>query len=124
MKTEINIYIVLVILFIHWIADFVFQTDYQAKNKSKSISALIDHTLTYTACWIIPIGIVGAATHHPPILFFLLITFICHTITDFYTSKLNASLWEEGKVHWFFVSVGFDQFLHFVQLLITYQLLS
>jgi len=32
----ISINIIIVILFIHWIADFVLQTDKQAKNKSKS----------------------------------------------------------------------------------------
>lgn len=28
------------------------------------------------------------------------------------------------KTHYFFVSIGFDQILHYVQLLLTYQLLK
>lgn len=32
----INIWIVLYILFIHWVGDFVFQNDTMALNKSKS----------------------------------------------------------------------------------------
>jgi len=54
---------------------------------------------------------------------FVLITFVAHTITDYFTSRLNAKLWAKGDVHNFFVSVGFDQVLHYVQLFVTYQLL-
>lgn len=56
--------------------------------------------------------------------YFWLITFIAHTITDYFTSRLNSKLWSEGKVHNFFVSVGFDQVLHYVQLFTTYYLLK
>jgi hypothetical protein len=52
------------------------------------------------------------------------ITFVAHTATDYVTSRINARLWEEKKVHWFFVSIGFDQFLHYTQLLLTYHLLN
>ena len=57
-------------------------------------------------------------------LFFVGITFVCHTITDYFTSRLNSKLWAKGDVHNFFVSVGFDQVLHYVQLFLTYQLLK
>jgi hypothetical protein len=51
------------------------------------------------------------------------ITFIFHTITDYFTSRLNSKLWKKGDVHNFFVSIGFDQVLHYVQLFLTYKLL-
>ena len=35
-----------------------------------------------------------------------------HIIVDYFTSRLNKKLWVEKKVHWFFVSLGFDQFIH------------
>jgi hypothetical protein len=56
--------------------------------------------------------------------YFWLITFVCHTITDYFTSRLNSRLWAKGDVHNFFVSIGFDQVLHYVQLFTTYYLLK
>ena len=121
----INIYIVLGILFIHWVADFLFQTDKMATGKSKNWTDLLNHTATYSLIWFIPIFIMIYFFHHSPYLWiFPYITFICHTITDYFTSRLNSKLWKEQKVHWFFVSVGFDQFLHYTQLLFTYYVLT
>jgi hypothetical protein len=76
--------------------------------------------------WIIPIFIYFLLfiPHTPVMLLFIPITFICHTATDYYTSRANMILWEKKNVHGFFVSVGFDQFLHYVQLLLTFYLLS
>lgn len=123
----IDLKIVLAIILIHWLADFVLQTDKQAKGKSKNWTDLLSHTGIYSLIWLIPsliiffnqseIGIIKA-------LSFILITFVCHTITDYFTSRLNSKLWSEGKVHNFFVSVGFDQVLHYVQLLLTYYILT
>ena len=142
MNTGINIYIVIAILFIHWVADFVFQTDKQAQGKSKNWGDLLSHTLVYSLVWYLVIFIIALKSYadyffgnnfnsNPiedlgwslSILLFPIITFVCHTITDYFTSRLNAKLWADKKVHNFFVSVGFDQFLHFAQLLLTYQLL-
>jgi len=35
------------ILFIHWVADFLCQTDKMAINKSKDWCALVDHSMVY-----------------------------------------------------------------------------
>lgn len=118
----IDIKVIIGILIIHWIADFVCQTDWQAKNKSKSWSALLEHTLSYSGIWIV--GALFIISNPIRVVPFVLITFVTHTITDYFTSRLNSKLWAEGKVHWFFVSIGFDQILHYVQLLLTYQLLK
>lgn len=124
----INIEAVLTILFIHWFADFVCQTDWQAKNKSSSNAALVSHTLNYTGifglCTVVAMLVGGVEYGLKPILMFLLTTFVVHTIADYFTSRLNSHLWKQQKVHYFFVSVGFDQFLHFVQLLLTYYYLT
>lgn len=139
----INIWIVLIIIFIHWIADFLIQTDWQAKNKSSNNSALLLHTGIYSLVWlpfsIILFGNLG--------YLFILITFICHTITDYFTSRLNTKLVPKRELvgnsrntngiecnifaiskneswHNFFVSVGFDQVLHYTQLLLTYYYLT
>lgn len=119
--------IILTILFTHWFADFVLQTDEQAKNKSKCNIALTQHVLTYIIpfCFLClflfpanPIELFANKT-----FLFIGITFCAHWLTDYFTSRLNSKLWKAGKVHNFFVSVGFDQFLHYTQLFLTYELL-
>ena len=115
------------IIFIHFLADFCLQTDVQAKGKSKSWKPLLNHTVSYTICWI-PflyfakwfLNIEGVNL----LGLFLPITLAAHTITDYFTSRLNKKLWEQGRTHDFFVSVGFDQVLHYVQLFLTYELLK
>lgn len=120
----ISIIEVLSILFIHWFADFVLQTDEQAKGKSKEWKPLLEHTLNYSLVWV-TIGLIFSMIFPKvftwdKIFMFGFITFIIHTITDYFTSRLNSKLWGEGKVHDFFVSIGFDQWLHYLQLFITY----
>lgn len=45
-------------------------------------------------------------------------------LVDSITSQVNAQLWEKKKVHWFLVSVGFDQALHVTTLLVTIPLIK
>lgn len=134
--------VILTIIFVHWIADFVFQTDKQAKGKSKNWGDLLSHTVTYSLVWLFIGGciylqqfkpynpesneIMNIYWKHliPRGLLFVLITFICHTITDYFTSRLNSKLWAKGDVHNFFVSIGFDQVLHYTQLFLTYHFLT
>lgn len=42
---------------------------------------------------------------------------------DYFTSRLNSKLWAQGRTHDFFVAVGFDQVLHYIQLILTYVLI-
>jgi hypothetical protein len=51
------------------------------------------------------------------------ITFITHGVTDYFTSKWTSRLWEEKKVHDFFVVIGLDQLIHATTLLITFNYL-
>lgn len=116
--------IILALLFIHWIADFIFQTDWQAKNKSSNNKALLKHTLTYSGIIMVFAIIYGIYTVNDVFgLEFGFITFVCHTATDYITSRINTHLYQKGDIHNFFVCVGFDQFLHFAQLILTYKLL-
>lgn len=117
---------ILLILLIHWIADFVLQTDKQAKNKSTNVYELVAHTLTYSLVFFM-CGLAYCYFTKTELIYsfyFYIITFVCHTITDYFTSKLNSKLWKQEKTHEFFVSVGFDQVLHYCQLFITYSFLK
>lgn len=128
------------LLIVHFIADFLLQSDWMALNKSKDRMALLAHTLTYGICFL-PWG-----------LTFAFWTFILHYWTDRVTSKCTTKLWfidlfephdcpqnreprhgtyqwfdgalvRPARRHWFFVMIGLDQLIHFITLAITYRLI-
>lgn len=128
---------ILAVILVHWFADFVLQTHEEATNKSTSLKWLVSHTSKYSIVWSYAMIIYtfpmwlwneGNPNTIPYFLTFMiglpLITFILHTLTDYYTSKLTSRLWKEGRVHDFFVAVGFDQVLHYIQLFGTFYLLN
>lgn len=118
------LYFYLWILVCHWVADFVCQTDWQAKNKSSDNWALSKHVLSYTAVLFIGSGM-GMAVADPagvyywPWLGWVAFNAGAHWVTDYFTSRLNSRLWKEQRVHDFFVGVGFDQLVHFLTLGLT-----
>ena len=113
---EISVLILLIIIFfLHFIADFGLQTRKMAENKSHSIKYLTLHVLTYCIPFLILIVGFGWTTDF---LWFMLWLFGTHWITDFITSKITAYFWKKKKIKDFFLMIGFDQFIHAVTLLI------
>jgi hypothetical protein len=106
---EMTTWIFLALMSVHFLADFVLQSDWMAQGKSKHIWPLTVHVAIYSACFAIFDWRLAV------------ITFWAHWLTDAITSRINIRLWAAKKVHWFFVSVGFDQLLHAWQLVLTYQ---
>lgn len=100
----------LYLLATHFVADFVLQSDWMAINKSKNWTALLTHAFVYSLCFIW-LG-----------LYFFLLTFIFHTITDAVTSRITSALWKQGKRHWFFVVIGLDQLIHYLTLAWTFDI--
>ena len=102
----------IVILFAHWIADFVLQNDEMAQGKSKSLIPLSKHIWRYV--WSMGFMLIPIFMNYPVkyILSFIAINGISHFIIDYFTSRMSARLWKQKRVHDFFVCIGFDQFLH------------
>lgn len=122
---NLNLIEIFSIIIIHFIGDFVLQTNKQAKEKSKSNKQLTLHVLSYSIVWLLIANVYSIITNNYLVVsLFPIITFICHWITDYFTSRLNTKLWNKGDVHNFFVNVGFDQVLHYIQLFLTYYLLK
>lgn len=120
MKIELTVVTSYVLLLaVHWLGDFVLQTDWQAKNKSKSNEALLQHIINYSFCLYLFTPIIFFLGTFRAWAGFLLINSALHFVTDYFTSRLNSHLWAKGDVHNFFVSVGFDQFIHQVTLAVT-----
>ena len=100
------------ILFMHWVADFVLQTDWQAKNKSSNNIALLKHVGSYSA--VLFVASLFLFTKTEIALYWVMLNSLLHFATDYVTSRINSYLWNKGDVHNFFVMVGFDQLIHYV----------
>lgn len=101
----------LLLLVVHFVADFLFQTDWMAINKSKQWDALALHCLVYSACFLV-------VTEFP--VPFVLVTFATHFTTDAITSRITTRLWQADQRHWFFVVIGLDQLIHATTLALTW----
>lgn len=115
-----NIYFFLMILMLgHWIGDFVFQDNKMALNKSDDSGILAYHCIVYsvTIALFYLIGSAGSVLFITVGLFILWM-FFSHFVIDFVTARANKKLWMNNQRHWFFVMVGFDQFLHLVTILV------
>ena len=125
-----SINIIIAIIIIHWIADFVDQSEREATEKSRNPTMLTAHIIGYTVVWMFAISVYELFNKHSDTKLFLFIpiTFVCHWLTDYFTSKVNTGLAIEAKRttkwHDFFVNVGFDQMLHYIQLFLTYYYLA
>jgi len=99
------------VIALHWVADFVLQSDWQAKNKSKNNLALLLHVTIYTVC----LAVFGLLffTNDSWIVYWILGNGAAHFVVDYITSRINTYLWNKGRVHDFFVMVGFDQLIHY-----------
>lgn len=120
------------LMIIHWVADFVIQTREEAKNKSTSNKYLLLHTVKYSLLYISFFPLIGRG-----VFLFIGITFITHTIIDYFTSRVNGFFWtkremfkdidedlSDGWEHLFWCNIGFDQCLHIIQLIITYTMIE
>ena len=128
------------LILLHFLGDFILQSDAIAIGKSKKWLPLLTHTTIYSLCflwfgWL-----------------FVLVTFLTHTATDYFTSRAISKLffldvttpdsviginqyskaisnegWSLAKLnnkrHWFFVGVGGDQVIHYLTLGLTYKYL-
>lgn len=134
----------IVLIIIHFFADFFCQTDEMAMNKSKSNYWLSIHVGVYTV--ILALGLfiwLLVNTMQSPwsffairwdmIIYFILLNSALHWITDFFTSKCTSFLYQKAEKHpleqvygfswrhWFFTMIGVDQVIHYICLIKTYQ---
>jgi len=105
---------------------------------SRTQSDMVDHVLTYSTIWLLPSCFLLGITKpnettewyvYSSILFFL-ITFCCHFITDYITSRIVSRKFANKEYGspipniGAFTVIGFDQVLHYIQLFGTFYLLT
>lgn len=115
-----NFHTVLIIMVIHYLGDFVLQTHEQSQRKSSENKWLFYHTGSYSLIWLLAAW--GLYTSIWAALLFASVTFVAHAATDWVTSRVGKSFWSSSDYHNGFAVVGFDQILHYVQLLLTHSL--
>jgi hypothetical protein len=129
-----------IIVVIHFIADFIFQAEEWAVNKSKSIGHLFAHVSMYTMIWSLlgnflfaspcDASFLGYCVNTPKLVSFLGITFVAHFITDYLTSRVVSQKFANNQYgspipnFGAFTVIGFDQVLHYGQLFLTYYILT
>lgn len=115
------------VIWSHFIADFIFQSDKMAKNKSSSNQWLSIHIVTYMAVlYLLMVDRYSLFYNHNDhnLHTYVLINGLAHFCTDYVTSRITKKLWAEQKVHDFFVVIGLDQAIHLTTLVVTLGLLK
>ena len=140
--------VIIGIIIIHLVADFVLQTEKEAQSKSSNNYALFSHVSKYSMAWLMASTMYCAGTESSAdkAIIFYCTTFVSHFITDWATSRVNKSLLSERikieqtlkdkegedymiesyhypngeNYHNFFIGVGVDQSLHYIQLYLTF----
>lgn len=115
-----------IIIWSHWVSDFVFQLDRMARNKSKCDAALMDHILWYSfilfigSLFLFKFNVVYAGLY-------AVVNGIVHYYVDYFTSRWTSKLHAEGKMgadkfpnFGFFAIIGLDQAIHMSTLITTY----
>lgn len=121
------IYLILWMLLLHWVADFIFQDEKWALNKSKSLSALLQHVFTYSV--IITLGMFPFLSLFNTVVFWAS-AFLFHFIVDFFTSKLVGYKFSKKEFGspipnlGAFTIIGLDQFIHTLILIKTLMILQ
>lgn len=78
-----------------------------AKTKSEDVIVLLEHCIIYG------LGFFLFNMNYLTFSYFA----ITHFFIDGITSQITKYFWNKGKTHNFFVTIGFDQFLHILIIL-------
>lgn len=110
------------LIWAHFIADFVLQSDEMALGKSKGIKWLSIHITVYSIfMFVLMLPAFSSMQLLTPTraCAWVMVNAVLHFITDFISSRMTTWLWKKGDRHNFFVVIGADQALHMTALVGT-----
>lgn len=110
--------IVLMLVWLHYISDYVFDIDLVYKKRDRVKKNVLTHSFSYS----LPFLLIGTV--------FAGVTFVAHLIVDFFESKIRSKVsystdidqWQGKYLN--YVIIGADQMAHITILLLTYTLLD
>jgi hypothetical protein len=119
----ISITTICLLLVAHYVADFVCQTDWMARNKSEKFLPRVTHACVYSIVlfmfMIFALPLVSA-------LLFVIFNGIVHYYVDKFSSRVTSRLSKEGKYgsntipnFGMFSIIGLDQLIHYLVLFIS-----
>jgi len=76
---------IMMLLSVHFVADFVLQSHWMASNKSKNWKAMGSHILVYSCC-LLPFGLMFAFGNG-----------LAHLATDTVASRITSHLYAKGE---------------------------
>ena len=114
----------ILILVIHFLADFGLQTHEQATLKGTSNKFLFYHITVYTLVWGVVYLTLPVEQSFIEWFFFCLLIGIPHYIVDWCTSRIGKPFWENKDLHNGFVVVGADQIAHYLCLIYVFNVLG
>lgn len=101
--------ILLLLLFAHFLGDFVLQDDRMAKQKSESWWVLLIHCVVMSG----PLALAGLLSDNlSDVTLLVVANAVIHFVIDAVTSRITKYFYLKGDRHNFFVTIGADQFLH------------
>ena len=103
---------IIILFWMHFIGDFVFQSSYMSKNKSKNVNVLAWH------CFIYSLAFLAFGWK------FAMLAGILHFPIDFVTSRITSRFYAKERMHNFFVTIGCDQAIHMTILILTLKYLA
>lgn len=107
---------IVLIIILHFIADFLCQTRNMGNNKSSSNIVLAEHILTYSGVFLVASFITPAFG-----IIFVLVNAFGHAITDWCSSRIGKWFHEQNQLYWFYATLGLDQTIHMLTLILTYE---
>jgi len=115
----IDVYLVIWLLFAHFVADFVFQSTKTGLTKSKCNNTLTTHVCIYIlVLWamLLPTEIADSSTFG---LAFACFNGMLHWPTDWLSSRLAGTYHREQRLYAFWKVIGLDQLAHTACLVLT-----
>lgn len=98
----------LLLIWLHFLSDFILQTSWMALNKSKFFIPLFAHVFVYWIPFTCFFGFRYGA-----------VNLLAHFLTDFITARIAVKLAKREDKRYFFMVIGLDQAIHLSTLLLT-----
>jgi len=99
---------IIILIWVHFLADFVLQSNWVATNKSTKTWVLGLHSLVYA----MPLVILGWR--------WAIANGVLHFGVDYITSRMTSEYHMADRRHAFFVTIGADQAIHMTILILTH----